>query len=82
MDGRRYGALKKEKVMAAMARWTGQTLTLAVGPRWTYKLELQEETESGARSHLVLGRGMFGTEGEARAAGDAHLKTELERRSS
>jgi len=55
---------------------------MPVGCNWTYKLQLQEETASGAKTHLVLGRGAFPTEAEAQAAGEAHLKTELEKRSA
>ena len=64
-----------------MARWTGQTITLQIGAKWNYKLELREESDTGGRSDIVLGRATFNSEQEAKAGGDAHLKAEIERRS-
>lgn len=52
---------------------------MQVGPRWTYKLRLQEE---GGQSALVLAQQSFATQEEAKAAGDQHLKSEIEKRSS
>jgi hypothetical protein len=63
-----------------MARWTGQTATLQIGAKWTYKLELREE--SSGQTDVVLGRGAFNSEQEAKAAGDTHLKAEIEKHSS
>ena len=65
-----------------MGRWTGQTTTLQVGPKWTYKLRLEEQTGTGTQSHLVLGDRTFDTQPEAQSAGEAHLKAEIEKRSS
>ncbi len=65
-----------------MGRWSGAAVTMPVGCNWTYKLQLQEQTASGTQAHLVLGRGAFPTEAEAQAAGEAHLKTELTKRSA
>jgi hypothetical protein len=64
-----------------MARWTGTTQTLPLGCNWTFKLTLEEHTEAGPKSHLILGRQAFPTEDEARAAGDKQLQEELARRS-
>ena len=64
-----------------MARWKGEVITLRVGTKWTYKLELREESETNPRTELVLGRGTFTTEQEAKTAGDADLKSEIEKRS-
>jgi hypothetical protein len=65
-----------------MGRWTGEAISMPVGPKWTYKLRLEEQTEVSAQSHLVLGGKLSATEQEARSAGEAHLKEEIERRSS
>ena len=64
-----------------MARWTGEIITMQVGPKWTYKLKLEEQAGGGPMSHLILGQGIYATEQEARSAADAHLKVEIERRS-
>jgi len=56
-------------------------ITLQIGKKWTYKLELQEESEAGPRIDVVFGRGAFSSEQEAKTAGDAHLKAEIEKRS-
>lgn len=64
-----------------MGRWTGETVTLQVGPKWTYKLRLEERTETGPRSTLVVGTKTFDSEQDAKTAGDVHLKAELEKRS-
>ena len=64
-----------------MTRWTGKTITLQVGKKWTYKLELQEESEAGPRTDVVFGREAFSSEQEAKTAGDVHLKAEIEKRS-
>jgi hypothetical protein len=64
-----------------MARWTGKTQTLPLGCNWTYKLTLEEQTDSGPKSHLILGRQAFPTEEEARAAGEKQLQEELAKRS-
>jgi len=63
-----------------MAHWTGKTITLQIGTKWTYKLELWEE--SGGKADLVLGRGMFNSEAEAKTVGETHLKAETEKRST
>ena len=63
-----------------MTRWTSKTITLQIGTKWTYKLELREESEAGPRTDVVLGRGAFSSEQEAKSAGDAHLKAEIEKR--
>lgn len=65
-----------------MGRWTGETLTVQFGAKWTYKLRLEEQTETGTRSNLVLGAKAFDTQQEAISAGDAHLKEEIAKRSS
>ncbi|MGH9788243.1 MAG: hypothetical protein ACRD4U_06030 [Candidatus Acidiferrales bacterium] len=64
-----------------MARWTGQALTLQLGCNWTYKLTLEEQTDAGPKPQLILGRQMFPTEEEARAAGEQQLQEELAKRS-
>ena len=65
-----------------MARWTGEAITLRIGAKWTYKLELREESVPTPQTELVLGRGTFSTEQEAKATGDADLKAEIEKRSN
>lgn len=65
-----------------MGRSRGETIPVQIGAKWTYKLKLEEETESGTQSKLVLGSKVFETQEEAKRAGDAHLKEELARRSS
>ena len=65
-----------------MERWRGETITVQIGAKWTYKLRLEEQTGTGAHSQLVLGDKIFDTPEEAKAAGDAHLKAEIEKRSS
>ncbi len=65
-----------------MERWTGETITLQLGAKWTYKLRLEEQTDRGPETKLVLATRVFDTEQEARSAGDSHLKAELARRSS
>lgn len=65
-----------------MARWRGATITLQIGAKWTYKLKLEEESGPSGRSDLVLGANTYPTEREAKAAGDAHLNAEIEKRSS
>ncbi len=62
-----------------MGGWTGESITLPIGGAWTYKLRLEHQTS--AQSNLVFGRKLFNTEQEAKAAGDAHLKDEIEKRS-
>jgi hypothetical protein len=62
-----------------MGRWTGETVTLPIGVQWTYKLRLEDQTSG--QSRLVFGRKLFDTMQEAKAAGDAHLKAELAKRS-
>ncbi len=64
-----------------MGRWRGETITVPIGARWTYKLKLEEQTEAGAQSNLVLGMKVFDTQEEAKVAGDAHLKQEIDKRS-
>ncbi len=64
-----------------MAPWTGKAQTLQLGCNWTYKLTLEETTDSGPKSHLILGRQMFPSEEEARAAGEQQLREELSKRS-
>lgn len=64
-----------------MAHWTGETITLSLGPKWTYKLRLEEHTEGGPQSHLLLGDQTFDSQAEAQAAGAARLQAELEKRS-
>lgn len=64
-----------------MARWTGETITMQVGPKWAYKLKLEEQTDAGPTSHLILGQGIYATQQEARSAAEAHLKAEIEQRS-
>lgn len=64
-----------------MAGWTGEVVPMAVGCNWTYKLKLAGETPEGSKTELVLGRGVFPSEEEARASGEAHLKSEIEKRS-
>jgi hypothetical protein len=58
-----------------MTRWTGKTITLQIGAKWTYKLELKEESEPSPCADVVFGRGAFSSEQEAEAAGDAHFKS-------
>jgi len=65
-----------------MARWSGQAVTLQLGCNWTYKLTLEEQSDSGPKSHLTLGRQTFATEEEARAEGEKQLQEELARRSA
>ena len=65
-----------------MARWTGEAVALQLGCNWTYKLNLQEHTDGGPRSHLILGRQTFPTEAEARAAGEQQLREELSKRAT
>lgn len=65
-----------------MARWTGESITMQVGPKWTYKLRLERETEAGPQSQLVLGSNIFDTQEDARMAGEAHLEAEIDARSS
>lgn len=55
---------------------------MQVGPKWTYKLRLERETEAGPQSQLVLGSNIFDTQEDARMAGEAHLKAEIDARSS
>lgn len=55
---------------------------MPVGPKWTYKLRLEEQGGSATNSHIILGRGIFAREQEARTAGEAQLKAEIEKRSS
>lgn len=62
-----------------MARWSGEAVPMQVGCEWTYKLRLQEED---GKSTLVLGQKKFATQQEAQAAGEEHLKTEIEKRSA
>ena len=65
-----------------MGRWSGQAVALQLGCNWTYKLTLEEQSDSGPKSHLILGRQMFPTEEEARAEGEKQLQEELARRSA
>jgi len=64
-----------------MTRWTGEAITLRIGAKWTYKLALREESVPTPRTEVVLGRSTFKSEQEAKAAGDADLKAEIEKRS-
>lgn len=63
-----------------MTRWSGVVVPMPVGCNWTYKLQLEEQTDTGPKSHLLLGRGVFPSQDAARAAGEAHLKTEMDKR--
>lgn len=63
-----------------MSPWSGAVATMQVGCNWTYKLQLEEKTDTGLKSHLVLGQGVFPSQDAARAAGEAHLKTEIDKR--
>jgi hypothetical protein len=65
-----------------MARWTGEIITMRVGGKWAYKVRLLEQIEVDPRSELVLSKRLFATEEEARAAGEAHLQSEIEKRSA
>ncbi len=65
-----------------MGRSKGETITVQVGAKWTYKLRLEEETGTGAQSKLLLATKVFDTQEGAKTAGDAHLKEELDKRSS
>ncbi len=65
-----------------MVRWKGETITVQVGDKWTYKLRLEEDTGAGAQSKLFLATKVFDTQEEAKTAGDAHLKEELDKRPS
>ena len=65
-----------------MGRWSGQAVALQLGCNWTYKLTLEEQGDSGPKSHLILGRQMFPTEEEARAEGAKQLQEELAKRSA
>ena len=65
-----------------MGRWSGQATTLQLGCKWTYKLTLEEQTDAGLKPQLILGREMFPTEDEARAAGEKQLQVELGKRSA
>lgn len=65
-----------------MGRWSGQAVTLQLGCNWTYKLTLEEQTDAGPKSQLILGRQMFPTEDEARVAGEKLLQEELAQRSA
>ena len=65
-----------------MGRWSGQATTLQLGCNWTYKLTLEEQTDAGPKPQLILGREMFPTEDEARAAGEKQLQVELGKRSA
>jgi len=57
---------------------TGEAITLRIGAKWTYKLELREESVPTPRTEVLLGRGRFNSEQEAKAA---DLKAEIEKRS-
>jgi hypothetical protein len=62
-----------------MGRWAGETLTLPIGVQWTCKLRLEDQTSG--ESSLVFGKKLFDTIQEAKAAGDAQLETEINKRS-
>ncbi len=65
-----------------MGHWTGETITVQIGAKWTYKLRLEEAAPTGAHSNLILADKVFNSQQEAKAAGDAHLKAEIDKRSS
>jgi len=64
-----------------MGRWTGEVVPMQAGCNWTYKLRLQE-SGGETRSELVLGRGVFPSEEEARAVGETQLKDEIAKRAA
>ena len=64
-----------------MTRWTGKTITLQIGAKRTYKLELKEESEPSPRATWSSAGARSAVNRKQKPPETPILKAEIEKRS-